>query len=68
MDGIKVTASQKQSRLGPTGQAIEVYMVWVETANGATGSIEVPASKWNKADLEAILQAERDRLDLAFNL
>lgn len=68
MDGIKVTSAQKQSRLGPTGQTVEVYVVWVETANGVTGQIEVPASQWNKENLETILAEERDRLDLPFTL
>jgi len=68
VDGIKVTSAQKQSRLGPTGQTVEVYVVWVETANGVTGQIEVPASQWNKENLETILAEERDRLDLPFTL
>lgn len=68
MDGIKVTASQKQTRMGPTGQTFDVYEVWVQTEQGATGRIEVPASKWNKADLEVILSKTKDDLDLAFGL
>ena len=63
-----VEAVQKQDRLGPTGDPVPVYVVWLKTTMGATGRIEVPASGWEGDDLGAYLQDQADNLDKAFNL
>jgi len=64
----EVTSAQKQQRLGPSGTTREIYVVWLETARGATGMVEVPAAIWEGDGLRAYLQAEADKLDKAFVL
>jgi len=63
-----VEAVQKQDRLGPTGDAVATYVVWLKTALGAKGRIEVPVSVWEGDGLREHLQAEADNLDKAFVL
>lgn len=68
MAGFKVEAVQKQDRLGPTGDVVATYVVWLRTTLGAKGRIEVPVSVWEGDDLKAHLQAEADNLDKGFVL
>lgn len=68
MASFQVTSAQKQQRLGPSGQTREVYVVWLETSRGATGSVEVPAGVWQGDGLKAYLQEQADLLDKAFVL
>ena len=63
-----VEAVQKQDRLGPTGDAVSTYVVWLRTTLGSKGRIEVPAATWNSDGLREHLQAEADSLDKAFVL
>jgi len=66
MAGYKVEAAQQQDRMGPTGDSVQVYVVWLKTDLGASGRIEVPALVWEGDDLAAYLQAKADNLDKAF--
>lgn len=68
MATFRVEAVQKQDRLGPTGDAVPMYVVWLKTTLGAGGRIEVPASVWEGDGLAEHLRAEADNLDKAFNL
>lgn len=64
----KVNDTREVSTLTPAGTERKMYRVWLSTDNGATGSVDVPADKWNADDLPAILEAKAAALDLAFNL
>lgn len=64
----KVTDTREVSTLTPAGTERKMFRVWLVTTNGATGSIDVPADKWNADDLPGILEAKAAALDLAFNL
>lgn len=68
MAGFKVEAAEKQERMGPTGDALPVYVVWLKTNKGAKGRIVVPVDVWEGDGLKEHLQAEADKLDKAFNL
>jgi len=50
----------------PGGGTRRLYRVWIQTELGATGSIDVPADKWNAQDLPGILEEKATELDLAF--
>lgn len=63
-----VEAVQKQDRLGPTGDPVPLYMVWLRTTLGAKGKIEVPVATWEGDGLREHLQAQADNLDKAFVL
>jgi len=52
----------------PGGGTVSVYKVWLMTSRGATGSVEVPADKWNTDDLKPLLEEAAGRLDLAYNV
>jgi len=64
----KVTDTREVSTLTPAGTEKRMFRVWLVTANGATGSLDVPADKWNANDLPAILERKAADLDLAFSL
>lgn len=68
MPNFKVEASQRQDRLRPDGGSTQIYIVWLTTDLGASGSVSVPAKVWGSDDLGAFLQAEADQLDKAFHL
>lgn len=68
MAGFRVEAAKKQARMGPTGDAVPIYVVWLRTALGGTGQVEVPVSVWEGDGLREFLQAEADKLDKAFLL
>lgn len=68
MATFRVEAVQKQDRLGPTGDAVPTYVVWLKTTKGASGRITVPVDVWEGDDLEHHLKAEASKLDKAFNL
>ncbi len=63
-----VTDTREVSTLTPAGTEKKAFRVWLTTGNGATGSVDVPADKWNAADLPGILEAKAAALDLAFSL
>jgi hypothetical protein len=62
----KVISAQRQQRLRPDGGTTDVYVAWLETARGATGSVEVPAAVWQGDNLREYLQEQADTLDKAF--
>ena len=68
MAAYKITDSQQVDKMTPGANLVTVYRVWILTDNGASGSVEVPASKWNDKDLPEILEAKAAELDLAFTL
>jgi len=64
----KVEAAQKQERLGPTGDPVQVYVAWLKTDRGASARVTVPVDVWEGDGLREYLQAEADKLDKAFVL
>ena len=64
----KVVSARKQDRLRPDGGRGTVYVVWLETERGAQGSFEIPEAAWLGDGLKAVLQADADTLDRAFDL
>jgi len=68
MANFKITSASRQQRMLPGGNTTQVYIAWIETAAGATGSVEIPAATWEGENLKGYLQAEADKLDRAFNL
>lgn len=68
MATFKVEAAKKQARMGPTGDAVPIYVVWLRTDLGGTGMVEVPVTVWESDDLRDFLQVEADKLDKAFLL
>lgn len=64
----KVVSVSKQQRLRPDGGTTTVYVAWLETSRGATGSVEVSEVIWESDDLKAHLEAEAAKLDRAFDL
>lgn len=64
----KVVDSTQQKRMTPSGQEKEFYRVHITTDLGASGSIDVHKSNWNKAELTKILSEFAEELDLAFTL
>ncbi len=68
MATFKVEAVQKQDRLGPTGDPVPVYVVWLKTSLGASGRIEVSAPVYEGDGLREYLTTEAETLDKAFVL
>lgn len=66
MKEFKVTDTREMSQMTPAGSVVKVYRVWLVTGNGSTGTVDVPADKWNSKDLTAILKKKAAELDLAF--
>lgn len=63
-----VQDTREITTMTPGGGTRRLYRVWLVTDLGATGSIDVPADKWNAEDLKGILEEKADELDLAFNV
>ena len=63
-----VVESRQMQTLGPTGNSVSQYRVWIKTERGSTGSIDVVLADWDKTKLQAILGEFAEQLDLAFNL
>lgn len=68
MVNFKVTSASRQDRMGPDAGRKVVYVAWLETDKGATGSVEVPKAIWEGDDLKEHLTAEAAKLDKAFDL
>lgn len=68
MEGIKVTNTQKIERYGSTGTPEVYYRVSYTTAKRATGIIEIPEDDFTAEALPEILEKERDRVNLAFDI
>lgn len=68
MATFKVVSANRQQRLRPDGGTTTVYVAWLETELGASGSVQVPANIWESGTLKAFLEAEAEKLDRAFHL
>jgi len=66
--GFRVTDTKEVSRMSPAGTTMKLYRVWLVTDRGATGTVDVEETQWNKDDLPAILADKAAELDLAFDL
>jgi len=64
----KITDTRQVDRMTQAGTQVQMYRVWLVTARGATGTLDVPTDKWNKEDLPSLLEAKVADLDLAFDL
>jgi len=64
----KVTDTREISRMTAAGSEIKLYRVWLVTESGATGTVDVPQSKWTKEELPQILRDKAASLDLAFSV
>lgn len=54
--------------MSPAGNRQVSYRVWITTDKGASGSVDVPADKWDKDALRVLLDEKAEQLDLAFSL
>lgn len=68
MASFGVVSSRRSERLLPDGRTKPVYVVWIETVKGATGSAEIDASVWDSDGLLEELQSIADNLDRAFDV
>jgi len=68
MPTYEVTDTREVQTLTTSGKRKTVYRVWLTTAKGASGELDVSLDKWNKDDLPALLEAKATSLDLAFNI
>jgi hypothetical protein len=68
MNGLKVVSASKQDRLRPDGGRTTVYVVWLSTTKGASGSIEVSPEIWESDGLKDHLMQEAAKLDRAFDV
>lgn len=66
--GYTVTDTRETKAMTQAGSTRVMYRVWIVTDRGATGSVDVPADKWNVGTLRAILDGKAEELDLAFSL
>lgn len=64
----KVLDSRQIQKITPAGGNQSLYRVWVETSNGSTGSIDIPAEDWTAEKLNPILVDFAKTLDLPFTL
>jgi len=63
-----VTDTREVSTLTQAGTEKKYYRVWIETLNGATGSIDISVGDWTEDKVPAILEEKAAELDLAFDL
>ena len=68
MPNYTVIESRQIAKLGPTGNSVSEYRVWIQTERGSTGSIDVSAADWKADKLKELLTDFATDLDLAFNL
>ena len=64
----KVIESRQIQKLGPTGNSVAQYRVWIQTERGSTGAADVDAADWTADKLKEILGNFADDLDLAFTI
>jgi len=63
-----VLDTREISSMTPAGSVRKAYRVWIQTSNGATGTVDVAADNWKADRLAVLLSAKADELDLAFTL
>jgi len=68
MASYRVTDTQEVQTMTPAGTTLTKYRVWIETENGARGTLDVDKKDWNQEQLPVLLQQRADKLDLAFTL
>lgn len=68
MANFTVESASKQDRLRRDGTRKTVYIVWLSTTKGASGSIEVSPEMWESDGLKDHLMAEAKKLDRAFDV
>lgn len=68
MSNYTVTDTREVATLTQAGTERKSYRVWLQTENGSSGSVDIPAAKWTPESVKEILQAKATDLDLAFSL
>jgi len=63
-----VLDTREITSMTPAGSVRKAYRVWIQTARGASGTVDVSAEEWKVDSLKEILSAKADQLDLAFTL
>jgi len=63
-----VLDTREITSMTPAGSVRKAYRVWIQTANGATGTVDVAAGDWKADRLTVLLSSKADELDLAFSL
>ena len=63
-----VTDTRELNKLTQAGTERKFYRVWLTTANGASGSVDILEKDWTAEQIPDILQVKADSLDLAFTL
>lgn len=58
-----VTAQSPRTVATATGGVVDGYDVAFTTAEGHSGTVFVPAARYNPANVKAAVQAEADKLD-----
>lgn len=66
--GYKVTDTREVAHLTQAGTEQKVYRVWLQTDNGATGSLDIPVSQWLPEKVQELLAEKAASLDLAFTI
>lgn len=64
----RVVDTVERTFLTPAGRREKRYIVHIETAKGATGTVEIPASDWTEDKVPALVATKAAELDMAFAL
>jgi len=64
----EVTHTDERQSFGPNNQPKMVYVVYITTDRGVSGTLEVSKADWDTEKLRELLQARADELDLALTL
>jgi len=68
MTEYRVTDTQQVTALTQAGTPRVSYRVWIVTARGSRGYVDIPAEEWRPEAVEAALNELAERLDLAFEI
>jgi len=68
MPEYRVTDTQQVTALTQAGTPRTSYRVWIVTARGSRGYIDIPAEDWQPDTVKAALAGLAARLDMAFGL
>ena len=68
MASYEVRDTREISEMTPAGSRRTLYRVWIQTARGATGTVDVAADDWTSEKLPTILEAKAETLDLAYSV
>jgi hypothetical protein len=64
----EVTGTDERQTYGPNNKPKTVYIVYLTTDRGVSGTLEVSKADWNAETLPGLLQDKADELDLALTL